>query len=335
MHWIWIPIPLVVGSVPLERAVPRRYSLSSREVPSAPSGEQQFDWKAAVQELPAQAGIDLANWRVARRFVQDPFGLALSQSSCLNYLRRLGFVLKRPKQRLLKADPVRREVFMAEYATLRTESRRTGAKIFFADEADCQASGDLRGKRVLKGEPALVDSTSPRRGENVSYYSAVCLETGQVEVMELEGNSNSVTWAAFLGQLRERHTEPLIVIWDNSPARDWSKIWRRAARLPDHARPEPALGEPAQLQSRLQPRRGHLGLGTSGSNRQPLRGHPCRSAGKGGRLFHRSDPPTGSSQTPLPNRAESKSRRINWRHPSQLSPLCECSFHLGWTLRIF
>ncbi len=36
--------------------------------------------------------------------------------------------------------------------------------------------------------------------------------------MELEGNSNPVTSAAFLGQLRERHTEPLIVIWDNSPA---------------------------------------------------------------------------------------------------------------------
>ena len=36
--------------------------------------------------------------------------------------------------------------------------------------------------------------------------------------MELEGNSNSVTSAAFLGQLRERHTEPLIVFWDNSRA---------------------------------------------------------------------------------------------------------------------
>ena len=33
-----------------------------------------------------------------------------------------------------------------------------------------------------------MDSTSPRRGEKVSYYSAVCLETGEVEVMELEGN---------------------------------------------------------------------------------------------------------------------------------------------------
>ena len=37
--------------------------------------------------------------------------------------------------------------------------------------------------------------------------------------MELEGNSNSTTSVAFLRQLRARHTEPLTVIWENSPAR--------------------------------------------------------------------------------------------------------------------
>jgi transposase len=77
---------------------------------------------------------------------------------------------------------------------------------------------DLRGKWVLKGQPALVDSTSPRWGEKASYYSAVCLETGEVEGMELEGNSNAQTSTAFLKQLREKHTGPLVVIWDNSPA---------------------------------------------------------------------------------------------------------------------
>ena len=50
------------------------------------------------------------------------------------------------------------------------------------------------------------------------HYSAVCLETGAVEVMELEGNSNSETSTAFLRKLRARHPEPLTVIWDNSPA---------------------------------------------------------------------------------------------------------------------
>ena len=63
-----------------------------------------------------------------------------------------------------------------------------------------------------------MDSSSPRYGEKASYYSAVCLETGEVEWMELEGNSNSGTSAAFLEQLRDRHPGPLQVIWDNAPA---------------------------------------------------------------------------------------------------------------------
>ena len=38
--------------------------------------------------------------------------------------------------------------------------------------------------------------------------------------MELEGNSNAAASAAFLRQLRGQRPEPLIVIGDNSPARD-------------------------------------------------------------------------------------------------------------------
>ena len=130
----------------------------------------------------------------------------------------MGFVLKRPKKRLLKADAAKRETFVAEYAALVDEAQQVGAKVFCVGEAHFRADADLRGKWVLKGEPVLVDSTSPRWGEKASYYSAVCLETGEVEWLELEGNSNSATSAAFLRQLREQHAGPLTVIWDNSPA---------------------------------------------------------------------------------------------------------------------
>ena len=88
---------------------------------------------------------------------------------------------------------------MAEYAVRWDEAGRSGARIFFADEAHFRADAELRDKWVLKGEPALVDSTSPRYGEKASYYSAVCLETGEVEWMELEGNSNSGTSGRLLG----------------------------------------------------------------------------------------------------------------------------------------
>ena len=173
-----------------------------------------------MQELPAKSGIELANWnwKVVRQFVSERFGIRLSRSSCLNYLHWLGFVLKRPKKRLVKADEAKREAFVEEYAAAVDKAGRSGGKIFFADEAHFRADAELRGKWVLKGEPALVDSSSPRYGEKASYYSAVCLETGEVEWMELEGNSNSETSAVFLRQLRERHAGPLNVIWDNAPA---------------------------------------------------------------------------------------------------------------------
>ena len=176
--------------------------------------------RAAVQELPATVGIGLANWnwKAVHQFVSQRFGITLCRSSCLNYLHRLGFALKRPKKRLVRADEVKRETFVAEYAALWDEAHRSGAKIFFADEAHFRADAELRGKWVLKGESALVDSTSPRYGEKASYYSAVCLETGEVEWMELKGNSNSRTSAAFLDRLRQRHSGPLDVIWDNAPA---------------------------------------------------------------------------------------------------------------------
>jgi transposase len=158
------------------------------------------------------------NWKVVREFVERRFGRMLSRSSCLKYLHRLGFVLKRPKKRLLKADPAKRKAFVELFVAVRQEAERTGAKIFFADEAHFRADADLRAIWVLKGEPALVDSTSPRRGEKVTYYSAVCLETGEVEEMEVEATCTAETSAAFLRQLRANHPEPLIVIWDNSPA---------------------------------------------------------------------------------------------------------------------
>ena len=71
--------------------------------------------KGAVQELPANSGMELANWnwKVVCQYVSERFGISLSRSTCLNYLRRLGFSFKRPKKRLLKADVEKREALVA------------------------------------------------------------------------------------------------------------------------------------------------------------------------------------------------------------------------------
>ena len=173
-----------------------------------------------MQDAPRAAGLELANWnwKVVRQFVHERFDLKLSSRSCLSYLHRLGFVVKRPKKRLLKADAAKREAFVVAYVALRQEAQAQRAKVFFADEAHFRADVELRAKWVLRGEPALVDSTSPRLGEKATYYSAVCLETGEVEFMSVPDTTTAETSVTFMQQLRTNHPEPLIVIWDNGPA---------------------------------------------------------------------------------------------------------------------
>jgi transposase len=79
-----------------------------------------------VQQAPAVAGSALANWKVVCQFVQERFGRLLSSRSCLNYLHRLGFVVKRPKKRLLKANAEKRKAFVAAYVALRAEAQAQG-----------------------------------------------------------------------------------------------------------------------------------------------------------------------------------------------------------------
>jgi hypothetical protein len=145
---------------------------------------QQAELKAAVQEPPSVAGVAAANWnwKGVRQFVQNRFGVALSSRTCLNYLHRLGFVLKRPKKRLLKANAEKRAAFVAAYAELHEQAHVQGV---------VHGRSALSGRRGVAGEvgvarrPALVDTSSPRRGEKATYYSAVCVQTGEVEAMAL------------------------------------------------------------------------------------------------------------------------------------------------------
>lgn len=176
--------------------------------------------KEAVQGTPDAVGVAQAKWtwKAVRQYLKDKFDCLLSSSSCLNYLHRLGFVVKRPKKRLTKANPEKRAAFVQEYLTLREEAKRQGARVFFVDEAHFRADVQLQCQWVQRGQPALVDSSSPRMGEKATYYSGVCLETGEVLAMAVEGNTNAATTVEFLKSLREKFSGPLIVIWDNGPA---------------------------------------------------------------------------------------------------------------------
>ena len=278
-----------------------------------------------------------------RQFVSEQFGISLCRSSCLNWLHRLGFAFKRPKKRLVKGNESKREAFVAEYAALWEEAQRTEARIFPADEAHFRADAELRGKWVLKGKPALVDSNSPRYGEKASYYSAVCLETGEVEWMELEGNSNSGTSVAFLTQLKEKHPGPLRVIWHNAPAHR-GEVVREYLRTPEL---ELRLVNPRFHEGRLcratARTEAPMRLSGAGRERRPLAicawgaGRRCRACpgvgrGEGRHIPGRAVQPERRGETALPDGPAIKGRNTPARLPPRFPAPGKCTSHLGFGL---
>ena len=100
MAWAMVVGPRVAGYPSIAEPGPKGRSLNRLGVPPVLSRDEQNRLKSAVQTPPGEAGIELSNWnwKVVRQFLRESFDLGLSRSSCLDYLHRLGFVLKRPKK---------------------------------------------------------------------------------------------------------------------------------------------------------------------------------------------------------------------------------------------
>ena len=169
---------------------------AERRFPPALGQTQQAELKKAVQLPRSSSGLELANWSL--RQAQEAGGAAVCMGvvrpqpepqQLLEPAHRLGFSYKRPKKRLIKANESKRETFVAEYAALGKAAQLTGAKVFFVGEARFRADAVLRGKWALRGEPALVDSTSPKYGGEGQLLLGGVLETGEVEWMGASAGS--------------------------------------------------------------------------------------------------------------------------------------------------
>ena len=181
---------------------------------------------------------------------------------------------------------------------------------------------------------ALVDSSSLRYGEKASYYSAVCLETDEVEWMELDGNSNSGTSAGFPGATEgETYTGPLTVIWDNAPAHRGEAV-REYIRTPG-------------LKLRLVNPRFHEGrlcwvtvltstpMRRSGDRRErrgdrgPVPGQQGRGAGESRQIPGRAVQRERRGETALPDDPAIKGPLTPASLPAEFLKPCKCTFHFG------
>ena len=156
----------------------------------------------------------------------------------------------------------------------------------------------------------------------------MCLETGEVEWMELQGNSNAGTSVDFLKQLRGKHPEPMRVIWDNAPAhrgeamREYLRtpgLELRLVNLPGYS-PD-FNGDEAIWGWAREEATGNLCLGSREAVQEKGRQIPCRTG-----------QPQRRGETAVPDSLAVTGWGAPASLPDRFSASGKCTSHLGFGL---
>jgi transposase len=167
---------------------------------------------------PRQLQFDYALWtrEIIRDLVKREFGVSYTLQGLGKLLSRLGLSPQRPLVRAYEQDSERvRRWKEEEYPAIRDEAARTGAAVFFADEASARTdyhSGTTWGE---VGRTPIVKGTGNRKSANMA--SAVSLR-GKLYFKFLEGNTNSAMFTGFLEDMLSDIPGIIFVIVDGHSA---------------------------------------------------------------------------------------------------------------------
>lgn len=217
---------------------------------------------------PRQYQFDFCLWTlgIIRTMLKRVHGIELSKSGVSRLLGHLGLSAQVPKYKSYKQDPRKlRRYLRTIFPELVREARRTGAVIYFVDEAAVRAD-DHRGTTWGRvGETPVVEDSGDRFG--LRLISAVS-PRGDLKFTIFEGRMTSDRFVEFLRQLRADTGKPIIVIADNAKyhkdgsARQYLRrtpegIWIK--HLPTYA---PELNPDEQVWNRLKDQLGKLFIAT-------------------------------------------------------------------------
>jgi transposase len=153
-------------------------------------------------------------WTLAiiRTLLEREHGIELSKSGVSRLLRHLGLSPQRPIYRSYKQDPKKLQKYLKRtFPELQDLAKRTGAVIYFIDEASVRSDAHRETTWGKIGEtPVVVDS-----GDRFGLRLAVS-PRGDMKFATFEGRMTGPRFVQFLKDLRSDTGGPIIVIVDNA-----------------------------------------------------------------------------------------------------------------------
>lgn len=155
--------------------------------------------------------------------VERVFGLSYSVEGIGRLMRHeMKLSNQRPVRRAYEQDEKKvRQWLIERYPAIKAKADKSGATIFFADEAGVRSDYHSGKTWSPVGKTPVVETTGQRFGMNViSALSA----TGELRYMEVDGRMNAEKFIVFLRRLIAGRDEPVFLIVDGHPTHKAKKV---------------------------------------------------------------------------------------------------------------
>ena len=224
----------------------------------------QWLYQAITLGDPRQYQFDYCLWTlgIIRAMLRRVHGIELSKSGVSRLLRHLGLSPQVPKYKSYRQDPQKlRRYLQTTFPEVVREARRTGAVIYFVDEAAVRADAHRGTTWAPVGKTPVVEDSGDRFG--LRLISAVS-PRGDMKFATFEGRMTSQRFVAFLQKLRADTGKPIIVIADNATYHKDGSAKRYLRPTPEGIRVEhlptyaPELNPDEQVWNHLKGRLGKL-----------------------------------------------------------------------------
>jgi transposase len=224
----------------------------------------QWLYEAITLGDPRQYQFEFCLWTlgIIRAMLKRFQGIELSKSGVSRLLRHLGLTAQIPKYKSYKQAPQKLRRYLQEtFPEVVREARRTGAIIYFVDEAAVRADAHRGTTWAPVGETPVVQDSGDRFG--LRLISAVS-PRGDLKFATFEGRMTSQRFVEFLRKLRADTGKPIIVIADNAKYHKDGAAKRYLQPTPEGIRVEhlptyaPELNPDEQVWNHLKGRLGKL-----------------------------------------------------------------------------
>ena len=151
-----------------------------------------------------------------RKLIKDKFGITLSKASVNRLLNQMGLSAQKPLWRAYQQNPQAVEAWLKkEYPKIKRMAAKSGAEIFFGDEAGVRSDHHSGTTWSPIGKTPVVSCTGARFGFNI--ISAISAK-GTLRFMIVEGSVGAAKFIEFMKRLLIGSTKPVYLIVDGHPS---------------------------------------------------------------------------------------------------------------------